>query len=157
MRVPAQQSARNASPSEAGTVDPGTAGAARRVLVVDDNRDAAESLALFLQLGGHIVSTAFDGEEALEEAQKFRPDVALLDMGMPKLNGYEVCRRLRATDWGRRIVLIAQTGWGQDEDKRRTREAGFDAHLVKPTDPVTVMKMVEARNEVPYQEPMRRR
>jgi CheY-like chemotaxis protein len=76
---------------------------------------------------------------------------------MPKLNGYEVCRRLRATDWGRRIVLIAQTGWGQDEDKRRTREAGFDAHLVKPTDPVTVMKMVEARNEVPYQEPMRRR
>jgi signal transduction histidine kinase/ActR/RegA family two-component response regulator len=157
MRVPAQRSARNASPSEAGTVDPGTAGAARRVLVVDDNRDAAESLALFLQLGGHIVSTAFDGEEALEEAQKFRPDVALLDLGMPKLNGYEVCRRLRATDWGRRIVLIAQTGWGQDEDKRRTREAGFDAHLVKPTDPVTVMKMVEARNEVPYQEPMRRR
>ena len=77
---------------------------------------------------------------------RFRPEVALIDLGMPKLNGYEVCRRIRETDWGKRMVLIAQTGWGQEEDKRRAREAGFDEHLVKPTDPVTVMKLIDAKN-----------
>src|SRR5690606_17534168 len=117
-----------------------------RVLVVDDNEDGAESLAMFLQIGGHEVKTAYDGEAAVAAAEAFRPEVVLLDIGMPKLNGYEACRRIRESDWGRDMVLIAQTGWGQEEDKRRTLEAGFDQHLVKPVDPVALMKIVaEAR------------
>ncbi|HEX7811046.1 MAG TPA: ATP-binding protein [Burkholderiales bacterium] len=114
----------------------------RRVLVVDDNRDGAESLAMFLQIGGHDVRTAYDGEEAVSAAETFRPEIVLLDIGMPKLNGYDACRRIRESDWGRNMVLIAQTGWGQEEDKRRTKEAGFDDHLVKPVDPMALMKMV---------------
>lgn len=117
-------------------------GVRRRVLVVDDNRDSAESLAIFLELGGHEVRTASDGIEALDLAENFRPDVLLLDLGMPKLNGYEVCRRIRQQDWGKRVLIIAQTGWGQEDDKRRTREAGFDEHLVKPVDPVQVATLV---------------
>jgi PAS domain S-box-containing protein len=117
-------------------------GMRRRVLVVDDNRDSAESLAIFLQLGNHEVRTAFDGAEALELADSFRPDVLLLDLGMPKLNGYEVCRRIREQEWGQRMLIVAQTGWGQEDDKRRTREAGFDEHLVKPVDPTHVAKLV---------------
>jgi PAS domain S-box-containing protein len=116
---------------------------ARRVLVVDDNEDGADSLAMFLQIGGHEVKTAYDGEEAIATAEAFKPEVVLLDIGMPKLNGYEACRRIRQSDWGRDMVLIAQTGWGQDEDKRRTREAGFDQHLIKPVDPVALMRIVE--------------
>ncbi len=117
---------------------------ARRVLVVDDNRDAAESLAVFLQLGGHTVKTAYDGIEAIEAAESFRPDLILLDIGMPNLNGYEACRRIRDTAWGKNMTVIAQTGWGQEDDKRRTRDAGFDDHLVKPVDPISVMKLVAA-------------
>jgi PAS domain S-box-containing protein len=114
----------------------------RRVLVVDDNRDSAESLAIFLQLVGHEVRTAFDGIDALELANTFDPDVLLLDLGMPKLNGYEVCRHIREQNWGKRMLIIAQTGWGQEDDKRRTREGGFDQHLVKPVDPTHVAKLV---------------
>jgi DNA-binding response OmpR family regulator len=120
---------------------------ARRVLVVDDNRDAAESLAVFLQLGGHTVKTAYDGIEAIEAAESFRPDLILLDIGMPNLNGYEACRRIRDTAWGKNMTVIAQTGWGQEDDKRRTRDAGFDDHLVKPVDPISVMKLVAALND----------
>jgi len=125
----------------------GAAIISKRVLVADDNRDAAESLAVFLQIAGHIVTTAFDGEQALNAAESFRPDIAFIDLGMPKLNGYEVCRRIRATDWGKDMTLIAQTGWGQDEDKRRTREAKFNGHLVKPVDPMLVMKLVETSHD----------
>ena len=117
---------------------------ARRVLVVDDNRDAAESLAVFLQLSGHTVHTAYDGIEGVEAAEAFRPDIVLLDIGMPNLNGYEACRRIRNTPWGKNMTVIAQTGWVQDEDKRRTSEAGFDGHLVKPVDPAAVIKIVAA-------------
>ena len=116
---------------------------ARRVLVADDNRDAAESLSLLLEAAGHTVRVTYDGDQALSEAEAFRPEIALIDLGMPKVNGYEVCRRIRASEWGQSALLIAQTGWGQDEDKRRTRECGFDAHLVKPADPITVVKLVE--------------
>ena len=116
---------------------------ARRVLVVDDNEDGADSLAMFLQIGGHEVKTAYDGEEAIATAESFKPEVVLLDIGMPRLNGYEACRRIRQSEWGRDMVLIAQTGWGQDEDRRRTREAGFDQHLIKPVDPVALMRIVE--------------
>ena len=105
-----------------------------RILVVDDNRDSAESLALLLSLGGHSVRTANDGLAALEAARSFRPRVVLMDLGMPRLNGYEAARAIRAEEWGRDVMLVALTGWGQEEDKRRTAEAGFNAHLTKPVD-----------------------
>ena len=106
-----------------------------RILLADDNRDALDSLATLLQCDGHEVHTAGDGAEALEVAAECHPDVVLLDIGMPKLDGYEVARRIRAEPWGKKAVLIALTGWGQDEDRRRSREVGFDSHLVKPLDP----------------------
>ena len=107
---------------------------ARRILVVDDNKDAVESLALLLVIGGQTVATARDGIEALSQFREFFPDVVVLDIGLPGLNGYEVARRIRSMESGRRAVLVALTGWGQDEDRRRTIEAGFDYHLVKPVD-----------------------
>jgi len=112
----------------------GTTATQRRILVADDNNDALESLATLLQLSGHEVYTAANGAVALESAEQHRPEVALLDIGMPKLDGYEVARRIRAQPWGARITLVALTGWGQDSDRRRSQEAGFDSHLVKPLD-----------------------
>jgi signal transduction histidine kinase len=106
----------------------------RRILVADDNNDALESLATLLQLSGHEVYTASNGAVALESAEQHRPEVVLLDIGMPKLDGYEVARRIRAQPWGQRITLVALTGWGQESDRKRSQEAGFDSHLVKPLD-----------------------
>ena len=106
----------------------------RRILLADDNNDALESLATLLQLGGHDVVTASNGALALEGAERHRPEVVLLDIGMPVLDGYEVARRIRAQPWGRSVTLVALTGWGQDSDRRRSRDAGFDSHLVKPLD-----------------------
>jgi signal transduction histidine kinase/CheY-like chemotaxis protein len=103
-----------------------------RILVVDDNRDGAESLGLMLQILGHDVRTAYDGAEAVQAAGDYRPDVVLLDIGLPKLNGYDACRRIRERSWGRNMAVVAVTGWGQDEDKQRSKAAGFDRHLVKP-------------------------
>jgi DNA-binding response OmpR family regulator len=97
--------------------------------------DAANTLAMLLRLVGHEVCTAHGGQAALALASTFRPEIALLDIGMPDLNGYEVARQLRQTAWGRAVRLIALTGWGQEEDKRRARAAGFDHHLTKPVDP----------------------
>jgi PAS domain S-box-containing protein len=114
----------------------------RRVLVADDNRDAAESLAMLLSLDGHEVRAAFDGVQALEVAAQFRPHIALLDVGMPKLNGYEVARRLRQQSDEDGIRLVAVTGWGQMQDKRRAHNAGFDRHLTKPVDPEVVLSLV---------------
>jgi len=114
----------------------------RRILVVDDNLDSAESMAMMLKLSGHDVATAHDGIEALKLAQEFQPNVVLLDLGMPKLDGYEAARSIRQQSWGRGMMLVALTGWGQAEDKRRSREAGFDAHLVKPVDFVALEKLV---------------
>jgi CheY-like chemotaxis protein/two-component sensor histidine kinase len=105
-----------------------------RILVVDDNRDSADSLAMLLRLRGNEVETAYDGAEGVQAAQRFRPHVALLDIGMPRLNGEEACRRIRAEAWGQGMFIVALTGWGQDEDRRRSAEAGFDEHLVKPLD-----------------------
>jgi PAS domain S-box-containing protein len=107
----------------------------RKILVADDNQDAANTLALLLRLAGHDVRTAHGGHAALTLAHDFQPEFALLDIGMPDLDGYEVARQLRLTDGGKNVRLIALTGWGQDEDKRRAREAGFDHHLTKPVDP----------------------
>jgi CheY-like chemotaxis protein len=110
-------------------------GRSQRVLIADDNRDAADSLALMLRVMGHDVRTAYDGEQALQEAEAFRPSLALLDIGMPRLNGYDTARALRAKPYGPGMMLVALTGWGQPEDKRRSQLAGFDHHLVKPVDP----------------------
>ncbi len=117
---------------------------ALRILVVDDNRDSADSLAEVLGLMGGDTRTAYDGEEAVASALEFRPDAIVLDIGLPKLNGYEACRRIRALPGINRAVLIAQTGWGQDEDRQRTQSAGFDHHLVKPVDPDLLMKLLDA-------------
>ncbi|HWG76045.1 MAG TPA: response regulator [Steroidobacteraceae bacterium] len=106
----------------------------RRILIVDDNRDALESLVRLLQLGGHEVYQASDGPQGLALAAEKRPDVIMLDIGMPGMDGYEVARRIRAEPWGSAMVLVAVTGWGQDSDRRRSREAGFDSHWVKPLD-----------------------
>jgi CheY-like chemotaxis protein len=105
-----------------------------RILVADDNEDAASSLGTLLMLDGHEVRVVNDGEAAFAAAETFRPDIALLDIGMPKQNGYEVARRIRATPWGASLLLVAVTGWGQAEDKRRAKEAGFDHHFTKPLD-----------------------
>jgi PAS domain S-box-containing protein len=107
-------------------------GPARRVLVVDDNRDSAGSMAAMLRLLGHEVATAHDGLEAVAAAEAFRPEVILMDVGMPRLNGLDATRRIREQDWGRRPTIVALTGWGQDADRARTRAAGCDGHLVKP-------------------------
>ena len=107
----------------------------RRVLVVDDNVDAATAMAAMLELDGHRVATAFDGPTALELADRFEPEVALLDIGMPGMDGRELARRLAARPWAARLVLVAVTGWGQDSDRRLSAEAGFAHHLVKPADP----------------------
>ncbi|MES2792679.1 MAG: ATP-binding protein [Planctomycetota bacterium] len=122
----------------------------QRVLVVDDNRDSAQTLAMMLKIMGNDVRTAHDGLEAIERAQEYLPNVILLDLGMPKLNGYDVCRRIREQPWGQNMVIIALTGWGQAEDRQRTKEAGFDHHLVKPVD---VGKLKELLDEAAQRTP----
>jgi two-component system, chemotaxis family, CheB/CheR fusion protein len=107
---------------------------ARRILVVDDNRDSADSLVQLLKLTGNETQTAYDGLEAEAAAETFRPDVVLLDLGLPKLNGHEVCRRIRAQPWGKNMIVVALTGWGQDEDRQKSKEAGFSGHMVKPVE-----------------------
>jgi PAS domain S-box-containing protein len=116
--------------------------AKRRILIVDDNRDSADSLAQLLTIMGHEVGTAYDGEQAVDAAQVLRPEVVLLDIGMPKLNGYEACRRIREQPWGKGMFLIALTGWGQEEDHRRTGESGFNHHIVKPVQLTELMKLL---------------
>ena len=127
-RIEAETGAAPAAPSAA------TAAASHRILVVDDNRDAAASLMETLQLMGHEVRAAYDGLECLREAERFQPEMVFLDIGMPRLNGFDTAKRLRGEPWARNCLLVAVTGWGQDEDRRRAREAGFDHHLVKPID-----------------------
>jgi signal transduction histidine kinase/CheY-like chemotaxis protein len=114
----------------------------RRVLVVDDNADSAQTLAMVLDVMGHQTRLANDGLEAVRIAQEFQPDIVLLDIGMPRLNGYEACRQIREQAWATAVIIIAVTGWGQDDDRRRSKEAGFDLHLVKPLDPLVVERMM---------------
>jgi len=112
----------------------GTAPAPRRILVVDDNRDAATTLALLLSLEGHDTTVAYDGLEARDKARAWRPDVMILDLGLPGINGYDVCRAVRQDPAGADVLMVALTGWGQDTDQQRSAEAGFDVHLVKPVE-----------------------
>jgi len=120
-----------------------------RILVVDDNRDAARSLAMLLKLTGHDTQTAHDGLDAVEAARTYQPHVVLLDIGLPRMNGYDVCRTIRAESWSEGMVFIALTGWGQDDDKSRSREAGFHFHLVKPVDPTDLEKLLAGLVMVP--------
>jgi len=117
-----------------------------RILIVDDNRDAADSLSEMLKMMGNDTRTAYDGQQGVDLAGEYRPDVILLDIGLPKLDGYEACRRIREQPKGNGVVLIAVTGWGQDEDRRRSHEAGFDHHMVKPVDPQALLSMIAVLN-----------
>jgi PAS domain S-box-containing protein len=122
----------------------------RRVLIADDNRDAADSLEILLQGDGHQVRKAYDGVAALELAQDFLPDVALLDIGMPGLSGYEVAERIRAQAWGQEIMLIALTGWGQAQDKERALAAGFNHHVTKPVEPERLQVLLTAGRAIAH-------
>ena len=122
--------------------------AVRRILVVDDNADAAESLAAILSLTGNETRAVHDGMQAISEAEAFRPDVMLVDIGMPKISGHQVAREIRAKPWGSAPLLIAVTGWTQESDRQRSREAGFDLHLSKPVDPAALQELI-IRNTAP--------
>src|SRR4029079_588568 len=113
-----------------------------RILVADDNEDAAESLALLLETAGHSVRVAGDGEAALNVAAAFRPEVAFMDIGMPRMNGYDAARKIRQESWGKLMHLIAVTGWGQNSDRRLADEAGFNAHMVKPVSPDAINRLL---------------
>ena len=113
--------------------------------MADDNRDAADSLAMMLRLLGNEVRTANDGQQAVEAVAEYNPDVVILDIGMPRLNGYEAARRIRGEPWGKGVMLVAITGWGQEEDKQRTREAGFDHHLVNPVQFAALQRLLAQR------------
>jgi len=114
----------------------------RRVLIVDDNKDAAEWLATLLSLSGHETHVALDGDQAIKAAERLRPDAVLLDIGLPRADGYDVCRRIRQQSWGRDLMMVALTGWGQEEDRQKSRDAGFNAHLVKPVDEQIILDLL---------------
>ena len=132
VRLPTIDETRQSSAATSGAAE--LASPRRRFLVVDDNEDSASSLAMLLSIDGHEVQMAHDGVAAAEAAETFRPDVVLLDIGLPRLNGYETCGRMRGQRSGADVVIIALTGWGQEEDRRKSKEAGFDHHMIKPVD-----------------------
>jgi signal transduction histidine kinase len=127
---------------DAANAHPAPCANKRRILVVDDNLDSAESLTTLLDLTGNETRAAYDGVEAMEVASAFQPQVILLDIGLPELNGYEVAHKIRQQPWGRNVLLIALTGWGQEDDRRRSKEAGFDHHLVKPVEPAVLKRLL---------------
>jgi len=137
--VPASAEAEPEGDEEAGRDAP----VPLRILVADDNSDAVESMGMMLSLMGNEVRTVRDGVQAVEEAAAFRPDVVLLDIGMPRLNGYDAARRIRGEPWGKDMILVALTGWGQEEDKRLAQEAGFDQHFTKPVSPAVVADLMD--------------
>jgi PAS domain S-box-containing protein len=132
-----------ALPSSSAPVTERTEARQWRVLIADDNVDAADSLAMMLELAGDEVYVAYNGSDALELARRVRPHAALLDLGMPGMNGYELCKRIRHEPWGKGMAIIAVTGWGQDEDKEGARAAGFDHHLTKPVDPELFDRVID--------------
>ena len=136
----------HANASTAPTLTPSKQGF--RILVVDDNHDSALSLAMMLSIMGHETRTAHDGESAVVTAESFLPEVVLLDIGLPKLNGYEVAQRIREQAWGASMFLIAVTGWGQEEDRQRSSEVGLNVHMVKPVEPAALERLfVEVRRQ----------
>jgi len=147
-RLPLLSEVKVEDPPQARSPDALRVKVARRVLVVDDNRDAAATLEMLVQLWGHEVRTAHTGPAALAEAAIYRPEVVLLDIGLPGMDGYEVAQRLRKLDGLEKVVLIAITGYGQEDDRRRSREAGVDQHLVKPVDPIQLQEVLAAADSV---------
>ena len=141
VRLPAQPA--SAAQSTAPATPATEAHCVRRILVADDNSDAADSLAVTLKLRGHQVDIAHDGRQALEIAALVHPQIALLDIGMPELNGYDLARHIRSQPWGQHMMLVATTGWGQDEDRRLALAVGFDDHLTKPIDPQRLISLIE--------------
>ncbi len=141
VRLPGASRSAAAEPAGRAMLN-GHAAPNKRILLADDNRDAAESLAIILRLEGHEVDLAHDGAAALQLFAEKRPDVALLDIGMPKTNGYEVAKQIRAKPGGDGVLLIAITGWAQDSDKARSRAAGFDHHLTKPVEPDMLIELL---------------
>lgn len=131
-----------AEPAPLPTTTAEPAAKRRRLLIADDLKDSADSLALLLRMKGHDVTTAYDGEAALLVAMEFKPEVILLDIGMPKRNGYDTCRQLRREPWTKGMVIVALTGWGQEEDRQRARDAGFDHHMVKPVNPEELNRLL---------------
>ena len=146
VRLPAAPASEPATARATATEIPLAAGGALRIVLADDHADVVESLAMVLRLAGHDVHVAHDGAEAVEVAERVRPDAVLLDIGMPRLNGYEAARRIRTLPWGKNVRLAALTGWGQEEDRQRAAAAGFDHHLVKPVDPVALAKVLGKSN-----------
>jgi CheY-like chemotaxis protein len=142
IRLPAAESSLGQPPTAEGSLPSGAS--SLRVLIVDDNRDAADSLAMLLRITGNEIRTSYDGLEALQVASDFRPEVVLLDIGLPKIDGHEVAQRLRREPWGQRICLIAVTGWSDESDRARSRAAGFDHHLVKPLDTGHLAKLLDS-------------
>jgi CheY-like chemotaxis protein len=142
IRLPLATSAPRVEPAAIGAASmPAARG--RRVLFVDDERDIADSYALLFGERGHLAEVAYDGSGALHVAESFRPDVCVVDLGMPLVDGLELARRIRAAPWGATITLIAHSGWGQDVDRRRSSGAGFDHHVLKPAEPEALFRLVE--------------
>ncbi len=150
--TPAAQSVPGTAGSSASSTDEAPEGDARllpvqrRVLIVDDHRDTADTLASMLELLGYDVRTAYDGASAIAVAEQFRPEVMLMDIGMPRFNGFQVPQRNRAQPWAGQVVLIAVTAWDREEDRRSSHDAGFDAHLCKPVDPEILFRLLRALN-----------
>ena len=142
VRLPVIETLDTAQPLPPEPTSAPTTATGHRILVVDDNRVSADSMAKLLQLTGHETHTAYDGLEAVAAATTFRPEVILLDIGLPKLNGYEAARKIREQPSGKNIVLVALTGWGQDEDRQKSKEAGFNGHLVKPVELTALIKLL---------------
>jgi CheY-like chemotaxis protein len=142
IRLPVLSAVEQSPPPTDEELGPGAA--RRRVLIVDDNEAALEMLRTLVGMLGHEVKTASDGLEAIEAADSFRPDAVLMDLGMPKLDGYEAARRLRQQPWGQNMLLVAVTGWGQEQDRQRTKDIGFDHHLVKPVEAAMLRRLLAA-------------
>jgi len=142
VRLPVTERKPPAGRPQADATQPASQG---RILVVDDNRDGAASLAMLLTVMGNDTRTAHDGLEGVELAEAFRPDLIVLDIGLPKLNGYDACRRIREKPWAKDTLIVAATGWGQDDDRRRSKEAGFDYHLVKPVEAAELNRLLAER------------
>ena len=115
----------------------------RRILIVDDNEDSVMTLEMLFEIAAYETRPAYSGIDAVEVAASFQPDAALLDIGLPGLNGYEVARKIRSQPWGKEMVLIALTGWGQPEDQQQAKAAGFDAHMVKPVDHEALLALLD--------------